>query len=117
MKNIYLHSVHPEILRKTGRLFTSKVVMHVQGVFESTITPDIAEALRQHPSAYIKSHPKGLLEGKSHVELDLVVVGPDRAKSESECTAIAQYFAERVARAGGTILRQTRTNLHPRAKL
>lgn len=116
MKSIYLHAVHPEILRKTGRLFTTKVVMHIRGVFESTITPDIAEALRQHPSAYIKSHPKGLLEGKSNVELDLVVVSSDRSKSRSECSALARFFEERVTGAGGTIQRQTRTELGPRAR-
>lgn len=114
MKSIYTHSVHNEILRKAGRLFTSKAVMHLEGVFESTITPDIAEALRMHPDAYIKSHPKGLLEGKSHVELDIVVVSPDRRKSESECSAITGFFVERIANAGGTIKRQTRTILKPR---
>jgi molybdopterin-biosynthesis enzyme MoeA-like protein len=117
MKSIYLHSVHPEILRKTGRLFTSKVVMHLQDVFESTITPDIQEALRLHPSAYIKSHPRGVMEGKYHVELDLVVVAPDREKAESECSSIADFFADRVAHAGGRIVRQTRTDLRPRVKL
>src|SRR5271157_4055573 len=115
MRSIYARSVHPEILRKTGRLYTTKVVMHLLGVFESTITPDIAEALRQHPSAYIKSHPKGLKDGESHVELDMVVVGADRAKSESECSAIAEFFAQRVGRAGGTIIRRTNTGMLPHA--
>jgi molybdopterin-biosynthesis enzyme MoeA-like protein len=117
MKSIYLHSVHQEVLRKTGRLFTSKVVMQLQGVFESTITPDIKEALRLHPSAYVKSHPKGIMEGRSNVELDLVVVASDREKAETECSAMAAFFADRVARAGGKIIRQTRTDLRPRVRL
>ena len=117
MKSIYVHSVHPEILRKTGRLFTSKVVMHLQGVFESTITPDIVEALERHPSAYIKSHPKGIMEGRSNVELDLVVVAEDRSRAESECSELAEFFRERVVRAGGRILRQSRTDLRPRVRL
>jgi nicotinamide-nucleotide amidase len=116
MKSIYSHSVHPEIFRKIGRLYTSKVVMQLQDVFESTLTPDIAEALRQHPYAYIKSHPKGLKNGKSHVELDIVVVAPDREKAESECSAIAEFFAQRIASAGGSITRQT-TGLSPRVQL
>ncbi len=109
MKSIYTRSVHPEILRKTGRLYTTKIVMQLEGAFESTLTPDIAEAVRLHPSAYIKSHPKGLRSGKSHVELDMVVVSTVKERSNSECLAIAEFFAERVARAGGTIARQTRT--------
>ena len=117
MKSIYSRSVHPEILRKIGRLFTTKIVMQLEGVFESTLTPDIAEAVRAHPSAYIKSHPRGLKTGRSHVELDLVVVAPDKAKSESECSAMADFFALRVARAGGTVARRTITALHPRVQL
>ena len=116
MKSIYSKSVHPEILRKIGRLYTSKVVMQLQDVFESTLTPDIAEALRQHPSVYIKSHPKGLKNGRSHVELDIVVVSTDRERSESECSAIAEFFAQRIASAGGSITRQT-TGLSPRVQL
>jgi molybdopterin-biosynthesis enzyme MoeA-like protein len=107
MKSIYSRSVHPEILRKIGRLFTTKIVMQLEGVFESTLTPDIAEAVRAHPSAYIKPH----------VELDLVVVAPDRPESESECSAMADFFAQRVAQAGGTVARRTITALHPRAQL
>jgi molybdopterin-biosynthesis enzyme MoeA-like protein len=117
MKSIYTNSVHPEISRKTGRLYTSKVVMQLEGVFESVITPDIAEALEEHPSAYIKSHPKGLRNGKPHVELDLVVIWPDRNRSESESSVIAEFFANRVARAGGTVTRQTKTLFRPRAGL
>jgi molybdopterin-biosynthesis enzyme MoeA-like protein len=117
MKSIYSRSVHPEILRKIGRLFTTKIVMQLEGVFESTLTPDIAEAVRAHPSAYIKSHPRGLKTGKPHVELDLVVVAPDRPESESECSAMADFFAQRVAQAGGTVARRTITALHPRAQL
>jgi molybdopterin-biosynthesis enzyme MoeA-like protein len=113
MKAIYSSSVHPEILRKTGRLYTSKIVMQLEGVFESTITPDIAEALREHPSAYIKSHPKGLKKGRSNVELDMVVVAKDRDASNAECAAIAEFFAERVAAAGGKILKLTRTGMRP----
>jgi len=113
MKAIYAASVHPEILRRIGKLYTSKIVMQLEGVFESTITPDIAEALREHPSAYIKSHPKGLKEGRSNVELDMVVVAKDRDESNAECAAIAEFFAQRVAAAGGRILKLTRTGMRP----
>ena len=116
MRSIFSRSVKPEILRKTGRLFTSKVVMQLEDVFESSITPDIAEALRQHPSAYIKSHPKGLKNGKSHVELDLVVVAPEEEKSQSECSALEEFFAKRIASTGGKITRLTRTGLRPRIR-
>ena len=39
----------------------------------------------------------------------MVVVSTVKERSNSECPAIAEFFAERIARAGGTIARQTRT--------
>jgi molybdenum cofactor synthesis domain-containing protein len=106
MKSIYKESVHPEIRRKVGRLYTTKVVLHLMGVYESTLTPNIAEALKLHPSSYVKSHPKGVREGKSSVELDIVVISKVKRKAESECEEISRFFEEKIAKAGGSILRK-----------
>jgi molybdenum cofactor synthesis domain-containing protein len=107
MKRIYKTSVQPEIRKKVGKLYTSKVVMHLMGVYESTLAPQIAEALKHHPSAYIKSHPKGVKEGKSSVELDLVVVSTKRQEAESECDVIARFFEGKIADAGGSVAKKT----------
>lgn len=107
MKSIYKRSLQQEIRKKVGRLFTSKVVMHLTGVYESTLAPHIAAALRQHERAYIKSHPKGIKEGKSNVELDMVVISTKKAEAESECSEIADFFRLKVKEAGGSILRES----------
>jgi nicotinamide-nucleotide amidase len=106
MKSIYKSAVHPEIRRKVGKLYTAKVIMHLMGVYESTLAPEIAAALKLHPSAYIKSHPKGVREGKSSVELDMVVVSTRKQEAESECEEMASFFAGKIEEAGGSILKK-----------
>jgi molybdopterin-biosynthesis enzyme MoeA-like protein len=111
MKEIFKSSVQPEIRKKVGKLYTTKIVMHLMGVYESTLAPEIAQALKRHPAAYIKSHPKGIKEGKSSVELDLVVISTKKPKAESECSDIAGFFAEKIAAAGGSISKKTMTTV------
>jgi nicotinamide-nucleotide amidase len=107
MKSIYKASVHPEIRRKIGKLYTAKAVMHLMGVYESTLAPQISEALKQHPSAYIKSHPKGVKEGKSSVELDVAVISTKKRVAESEREEVVQFFEGKIEEAGGSILKKT----------
>jgi hypothetical protein len=46
-------------------------------------------------------------EGKSSVELDMVVVSTIRQEAESECEAIARFFEGKIADAGGSIAKKT----------
>ncbi len=63
--------------------------------------------MRGHPSAYIKSHPRGLKDGKSRVELDVVVTYPSKKRSDRERGEIVAFFTQKVREAGGTIVRKT----------
>jgi nicotinamide-nucleotide amidase len=107
MKSIYKGSVHREIRKKVGKLYTTKTVMHLIDVYESTIAPWTSEALKEHPLSYIKSHPKGVRNGKSHVELDIVVISTRKEQAESECAAITGYFKGKIRETSGSIERQT----------
>jgi molybdenum cofactor synthesis domain-containing protein len=104
MKIIFKRSVYPEILMKVGPLHPCRATMHLEGVFESTLTPAIAEAVRDHPSAYIKSHPRGLKDGTSRVELDVVVTCPSNKRAEKERADIVSFFAEKVRELGGRVV-------------
>jgi nicotinamide-nucleotide amidase len=107
MMNIFATSIQPEIKEKVGTLYTTKNVMHLTGIYESALAPKIAQAMKRHPYAYIKSHPKGIKEGKSSVELDIVCISTRRTDSESECEAISRFFAEEIGNEGGSILKNT----------
>ena len=102
MKSIFMDSVEKEIRKKIGKLFSRKVVMNLEGIFESTLAPIIKETLRKYPDAYIKSHPKGVEEGVSKIELDIVSVS--RIKRTAELAQeIAAGMKDQIARAGGAV--------------
>jgi len=106
MRSIYSRSVHPEIRKKVGKLYTAKVVMDLMGIYESSLAPMISQALKEHPSAYLKSHPKGIKDGRSSVELDIVVVSTKKEEAEAECGSITSFFTAGITAAGGSIIRQ-----------
>ncbi|MDA4123114.1 MAG: molybdopterin-binding protein [Thaumarchaeota archaeon] len=106
MEQIFKQSVEPEIRRKVGKLYPSRTTMQLQDVFESNLAPSIYEAVRAHPDAYIKSHPKGIRKGKSHVELDIVVTSRSKKESKRERDEIVDFFERRVREGGGKLIRK-----------
>ena len=105
MRAIFRSSVEPEVQRILGRMHRKYITLKIEGVFESTLAPTIAQALRRHPGAYIKSHPRGVKEGVSQIELDIAVVGEERSPTEVEGEKIAEEIAGEVERAGGAVKR------------
>jgi molybdenum cofactor synthesis domain-containing protein len=103
MRSIFRRSVEPEVRGRLGKLHRKYVTMKLEGVLESALAPIIAEELRRHPGAYIKSHPRGIREGVSRIELDVAVVGEDKERAEDEGEAIAEEMQSAVASAGGTV--------------
>ena len=103
MRGIFRGSVEPEIRKRLGKLHRKYVTMKLEGILESALAPMIAEELRKHPGAYIKSHPRGIREGVSNIELDVAVVGEDRRRTDGEGDEIAGDMKRRVEKAGGRV--------------
>ena len=103
MRGIFRRSVEPEIRKRLGRLSRKYVTMKLVGILESALAPLIAEELRRHPGAYIKSHPRGTKEGVSRIELDIAVVGGARQTTDSEGEEIAEEMAKQIEKAGGRV--------------
>lgn len=103
MRSIYRRSVEPEIVRKLGRIYRGRATLKIEGVLESSLAPVLGKELKRHPGAYIKSHPRGVREGVSRIELDVVVVGKDRKKVQKEEGTIVREMKEAVTEAGGKV--------------
>lgn len=101
MRGIFRETVEPEIRKKLGKLHRKYVTMKLEGVLESALAPVIAEELRRHPAAYIKSHPRGIKEGVSRIELDIAVVGEDGPRVEEEGEEIARDMIREIEKTGG----------------
>lgn len=103
MKDIFSRSVEPEIRAKVGKLHRKTVTLKVEGLFESTVAPLIERGLKRHPGTYIKSHPFGIREGVSRIELDIVVVGESLRDVEKVSTEAEREMVDSVKGAGGTV--------------
>lgn len=103
MRSIFRNSVEPEVRAKLGKLHRKYVVMRLEGVLESSLAPLIEEVLKRHPGAYVKSHPRGIREGVSRIEVDLAVVGESKEETEKEGAVIAQEVGRGVAGMGGKV--------------
>lgn len=103
MKSIFRRSVEPEIRKRLGTLHRKLVTMKIEGILESALAPLIAAQLRMHQGAYIKSHPRGISEGVSRIELDIAVVGEDARRTDAEVLGIAEEMKEALTNAGATV--------------
>ena len=103
MRSVFRNSVEPEIRGRVGKLHRKYVRMKLEGVLESALAPLIAAELKRHPGAYVKSHPRGIREGVSRIELDIAVVGEDGRETAAEGEAIAKEMALQVEKAGGRV--------------
>jgi len=103
MRGIFRAAVEPEIRERLGNLHRKYVTMKLEGILESALAPVISKELKKHPGAYIKSHPRGIREGVSRIELDIAVVGEDRRRTDEEGKEIAGDMRRRIEDSGGSV--------------
>jgi molybdenum cofactor synthesis domain-containing protein len=104
MRDIFRRTVEPEIKKSLGKLHRKYITMKLEGVLESALAPVIAGEMKKHPTAYIKSHPRGIREGVSRIELDIAVVGEDRRRTDEEGKEIAGNMGKEIRNAGGSVM-------------
>ena len=103
MRAIFRRTVEPDVASKLGKLHRKYVTLKLEGVLESALAPVIASELKRHPGAYIKSHPRGVREGVSRIELDVAVVADRETLAEREGDAISEEMAKAVVSMGGRV--------------
>jgi molybdenum cofactor synthesis domain-containing protein len=103
MRGIFRTTVEPEIRKRLGKLHRKYVTIKLTGILESALAPIIAKEMKKHPGAYIKSHPRGIREGVSSIELDIAVVGEDRGRTDEEGEEIASSMLKRIEDLGGSV--------------
>lgn len=103
MRGIFRNSVEPEVRERVGKVYRKYFRFKLEGVLESALAPVISQELRKHPGAYIKSHPRGIREGVSRIELDIAVVGTDERLTEATGEAIVGGMTDVIVGMGGRI--------------
>jgi len=103
MKEIFRSSIEHELKQKIGTLYTATVILHLEKIFESTLAPGLKGMTKMYPGAYLKSHPKGIKEGVSRIELDIAVSSETRKDARSIADEIASYATREVKKNGGVV--------------
>jgi nicotinamide-nucleotide amidase len=103
MRNIFANFAEKEIREKLGVMHIAKVTMKLSGIYEAALAPSIGEALKIHPEAYIKSHPKGLKAGVPALELDVTVTSRKASTSRSTYSELLAFLSRRISELGGTV--------------
>ncbi len=111
MKSIFKESVEPQIAAELGVLHRKYISMKLEGIYESALAPMIEAELRRNPGAYIKSHPRGIKEGRSKIELDVAVVSEDRVEAEESAFRIVREIRSEIEAAGAKIVSERGTTL------
>ncbi len=103
MRSIFRESVRKEIKERIGKLYSQTVILNLERIFESTLAPILKETMKKYPSVYIKSHPKGVEEGVSKIELNVGVVSERREESRRISGQVASELERKVIKAGGAL--------------
>ena len=103
MRSIFRRSVEPEVRGRLGKIHRKYVTVRLEGIFESELAPIIAAEMRRHPGVYIKSHPGGVREGVSRIQLDISALGADSRRTDDEAFAVVEETKQGAVAAGATV--------------
>jgi molybdenum cofactor synthesis domain-containing protein len=103
MRSMFKRSVEPEIRNRIGKLYRKAITLKVEGIYESSMAPLIQRELERNPGTYIKSHPRGMREGVSKIELDIVAVSENRKVSERISSTIAREMIRAIEEGSGVV--------------
>jgi len=103
MRDVFRNHAEKEILQQMGEMHIAKVTLKLNGIYEAILAPSIEEALKKHPEAYIKSHPRGLKDGVPTLELDVTVTSHDSATALATYSELSSFFIKRISQLGGEV--------------
>jgi nicotinamide-nucleotide amidase len=103
MKSIFRKSVEPELGERIGPLSRRVYRLKLEGIMESAFAPIIKKAMKGNPGAYIKSHPRGVEDGVSRLEVDVAVIAKDPEIARKGALKIAETIAQAAVRSGARV--------------
>ncbi len=107
MKSIFRESVEPEVKSRLGKLYRSYVSLKLEGILESTLAPLIEKKLKRYPGAYVKSHPRGITDDVSRIELDISVVDERKERAELTVARIESEMRDEMEAAGAVVMNRS----------
>ncbi len=100
MKAIFNETVAPLLKQSSNKSAFYEKGIYVEGVMESSLAPLIAKVMRDNPTVYVKSHPKGR-EGKPHIEVHISTTSKDAERAEAELEKAIMQLSFMIGEIGG----------------
>ena len=102
MKAIFEESVAPLIRRFVGSRHMYEKSLEVTEIIESALAPLIDRVMREHPTVYVKSHPKAA-EPVPLIELHLSTLATSQEEAKDRVEAAATEVTRLIEECGGVI--------------
>jgi len=106
MKAIMKESIIPEISKAIGPSYFCEGILIVSKVIESNLAPFLKKAMKNNPKAYVKSHPKGIVDGASRIELSITATSSSKNTADKIVNSTLDEMQKAVLKLNGTILRR-----------
>ena len=103
MKRIFLKWIEPVIQKEIGDVHRTSKTLLVRGVLESTLAPLLDDILSNSDSVYIKSHPKGIENGRSKLEIEIATSFSIASEAEERVTRISDRLSRMIDEIGGKV--------------
>lgn len=104
MQAIMHESVIPQILEQIGEEYFCEGVLEVSNIIESNLAPFIRKVMNSNPTAYIKSHPKGIIDGASRIELSVTTTGKNKKEARNIVKNTIEQLEPVTIKLGGLVI-------------
>ncbi len=104
MEAIFEESVAPLLRQEAGDVGFFELSIYADNIMESVLAPLIDAVMRDNPTVYIKSHPKGR-ENQPHMELHLSTSGKLSENPQERLSKAAVQLYGLIETSGGKVMK------------
>lgn len=103
MQAIFTESVAPLLKQTSGKNAFYEKSIYADNIMESSLAPLIDKVMQDHPSVYVKSHPKGR-EDRPHMEIHLSTTADNAEEAEEKLQDVIVQLSGLIVEVGGSVV-------------
>ncbi|MEM3832839.1 MAG: nicotinamide mononucleotide deamidase-related protein [Thermoprotei archaeon] len=103
MKSIFTESIKPRLTELRGRGIYLEKLFKVYGIPESEAAKIVKDVKKQFKIVYIKSHPRGYMEGKPMILFQLSYFGENQENAETELENAMRTLISKLSSLGAKV--------------
>jgi molybdenum cofactor synthesis domain-containing protein len=103
MEAIFHETVEPLLKQASGKNVFYEKSIYADDIMESSLAPLIDKVMRDNPSVYVKSHPKGR-ENRPHMEIHVSITAGEAEKAEEKLQKAIMQLSREIGKVGGKVV-------------